>query len=178
MTIRRFADEVGMEAMKTVEQERPFYSITSESELRINMSVAIFMEYAKHLHNTGTHLFTTLKNEVFSEAVRFANNNASYIDKGSFIKRIDEELDLFKMEMTTSKKNNIKNRFAQFMGTSVLKKRFQSKDDSLQNEFVASVENVRSLEASNKQNALCNLYYDECMSRIKKSCSAVALNIF
>lgn len=178
MTIRRFADEVGMEAMKTVEQERPFYSITSESELRINMSVAIFMEYARHLYTTGTHIFTTLKNEVFSEAMNFANNNASYIDKGSFIKRIDEELDLFKTEMIASKKNNIKNRFAQYMGTSVLKKRFQSKDDSLQNEFVASVENLHSLEASSKQNALCNLYYDECMNRIKKSCRQVAMNIF
>lgn len=178
MTIRSFADEIGMEAMSAVKEERSFHSITSESELRINMAVAVFMEYAKYLHDTGTHLFATVKNEVFSEAVQFANKNTNYIDKGSFIKRIDKELDLFKTEMNASNKNAIKNRFVQFMGTSVLEKRFQCKDELLQKEFLASVENMQVTEASAKQNALCDLYYEECVSRIKKSCRNVSMIIF
>ena len=109
MTIRQFADTIGVESMREVKDERSFHSISSESESRINMAVAIFMEYAKYLYENNTHLFATLKNEVFTEAMNFANNNTVYIDKGTFIKRLDSELDHFKTEMNASRKNSIKN---------------------------------------------------------------------
>ena len=178
MTIRQFADTIGMESMCEVKDERSFHSISSESESRINMAVAIFMEYAKYLYENNTHLFATLKNEVFTEAMNFANNNTVYIDKGTFIKRLDSELDHFKTEMNASRKNSIKNRFVQYLGDSISKKRFECKDPTLQNEFLTSLENMQPTLASKKQNAFCNMYYDECMALVKQSCRNVALAIF
>lgn len=140
--------------------------IAIEAKLRAHMLVSIFYEYAKYLLDHG-HTFKETHDLVFKEIIAFKKDNKDYCPV-NYAQTISNKIhELYLKDKSIGA--NIRKQFIQLAADDFKQ---HIPDPGIQQDCVSAQESFVDNHNLNYQTqVLTDVYFVECVNRIKKSCS-------